>query len=56
MAEMVMIHWYLDGVEHDEQWSSLDAFLNWCAGEGLKPGWRAYQADEDGEWVMFAQS
>ena len=56
MRDAVMIHWYLDGAEHDEEWPSLDAFLAWCAGEGLRPGWRAYREDEDGEWLMFAQS
>ena len=56
MRDTVMIHWYLDGAEHDEEWPSHDAFLAWCAGKGLRPGWRASREGEDGEWLMFAQS
>lgn len=51
-----MIHWWDDGVEHDEEWDSVDGFCSWCASEGIAPSWRAYQQDEDGDWVPFAQS
>lgn len=52
----VLIHWYDDGCEHDEEWPSVDAFLAWCASESLRPQWRAYSLDEDGEWVLFDTS
>lgn len=55
MADSVMIHWCCDGAEHDETWPSLDAFLSWCAAEGIVVQWTAYACDEDGEWVPFAR-
>lgn len=44
-----------DGGEHEETWASIDAFLAWAAGEGLRGEWRAYQTDEDGDLIQIGR-
>lgn len=44
-----------DGEEREEEWPSLDAFRSWAIGEGRRLAWTAYQADEDGDWVVVGK-
>ena len=55
MAEgELRIEWITsDGEEHCEPWDTIDAFLSWAAGEGLRGRWVAYEEDEDGDGVVI---
>lgn len=56
MADQVSIYWMTpDGEEHEELWDSLDSFLSWAAGDNIHGQWRAYEADEDGDWVLVSR-
>jgi hypothetical protein len=42
-----------DGEEREEQWPSIERFRNWAIAERLACSFTAYEADEDGEWVVI---
>lgn len=44
-----------DGEEHEEEWPSIERFRLWAVAEGLELAFTAYEADEDGEWVVVAK-
>jgi hypothetical protein len=44
-----------DGSEHEERWDSIDAFVSWAVGSGLHGWYRAFEADEDGDWQLVDQ-
>lgn len=39
------------GEEREERWPSVAAFRAWALGQDGRYRYRAYVADEDGEWV-----
>jgi hypothetical protein len=41
-----------DGEEREERWDSVEAFRNWAISLEHAYQFTAYQADEDGEWLM----
>lgn len=44
-----------DGEEREEEWPSVERFRSWAVGERLDLSFTAYEADEDGEWVVVAK-
>ncbi len=44
-----------DGEEREEDWPSVERFRSWAVGERLDLRFTAYEADEDGEWVVVAK-
>lgn len=42
-----------DGEECEEAWPSVERFRAWALAEGLHCDWRAYEEDEEGEWVLI---
>jgi len=44
-----------DGEEHEEEWSSVERFRSWAVAERLVLSFTAYEADDDGEWVVVAK-
>ena len=42
-----------DGEEREEAWPSVERFRAWAIGEGLNCDWRAYEEDDEGEWVLI---
>jgi len=41
-----------DGEEREEAWPSVERFRSWAIGEGIACDWRAYEEDDEGEWVL----
>lgn len=41
-----------DGEEREEHWASVEAFRNWAISHQQAYAFTAYQADEDGEWLV----
>jgi hypothetical protein len=41
-----------DGEEREEEWPSVERFRLWAIGERLACTFTAYEADDDGEWVV----
>ena len=44
-----------DGEEHEERWSTVEAFRLWAMAEGIRASFTAYEADEDGDLVIIAK-
>ena len=40
-----------DGGEQEEMWDSIEQFRCWAQGEGISLSYRAYEEDEDGDYV-----
>ena len=54
MPDRVLVIWTsADGEEHEEHWANVDTFLSWAHAEGLRCAWRAYEEDEDGDWLVI---
>lgn len=41
-----------DGEEREEDWPSVERFRSWAVAERLDGSFTAYEADDDGEWVI----
>ncbi len=41
-----------DGEEREETWPSIERFRAWALAEGVHGSWRAYESDDDGEWLL----
>ncbi len=44
-----------DGEEREEDWPSVERFRSWAVAERLELSFTAYEADDDGEWVVVAK-
>lgn len=44
-----------DGEEREEDWASVERFRSWAVAERLDVRFTAYEADDDGEWVVVAK-
>ncbi len=44
-----------DGEEREEEWASVERFRSWAVAERLDGSFTAYEADDDGEWVVIAK-
>lgn len=44
-----------DGEDREEEWASVERFRSWAVGERLDLSFTAYEADDDGEWVVVAK-
>ncbi|MFW5698537.1 MAG: hypothetical protein ACOCYN_01665 [Planctomycetota bacterium] len=44
-----------DGEEHEEEWSTVEAFRSWAVSEGLGCRFSAYESDDEDDRVLVAR-
>jgi len=53
MAQLLIVYQLPNGEEREEMWSSVAAFRAWAETRHQRLHYRAFAADDDGEWYLM---